>query len=200
MTTVQVVVDIACAHSYVGVTRLARAVERRRAAGETVEVSFLPFQLAPHASGAATPLLEALKRHLGPGAREGAARMAADAAADGLTLDYERALATNTFEAHRLIALAAAQGLQEEMTERLFRAHFTDGLHIGDPATLAALAAEVGVTFSDAGREELEAVLDRVRSLGVRGVPVFFFGDGTVLSGSQSEQVLDAALAGNAAS
>lgn len=46
-------------------------------------------------------------------------------------------LASGTFEAHRLILMAGRQGLAEPMTERLFRAHFTDGLHIGDPQVLA---------------------------------------------------------------
>ncbi|MBC6462776.1 DsbA family oxidoreductase, partial [Actinomadura sp. HBU206391] len=53
---------------------------------------------------------------------------AADAVRDGVTLDYERAVAADTFEAHRLSASAAARGLTEPMVERLFRAHFTDGL------------------------------------------------------------------------
>ncbi|MEU6055962.1 DsbA family oxidoreductase [Streptomyces xanthochromogenes] len=193
---VQVVLDIACAHSYVGVTRLYRAADALRAKGEEATISFLPFQLAPYASGTATPLIEALERHLGRGVRESTRRMAAEARGDGLTLDYERALATNTFESHRLLALAGAQGRQEPMAERLFRAHFTDGLDIGDPAVLARLADEAGVAFDDTGRAELEAELARVRSLGITGVPVFLFEDGTVLAGSQSEEALAAALAG----
>ncbi|MEU2249774.1 DsbA family oxidoreductase [Streptomyces sp. NPDC019224] len=191
---VQVVIDIACAHSYVAVTRLYRAAGTLRAKGEEITISFLPFQLAPHASGTATPLIEALERHLGQGVRESIEWMATEARGDGLTLDYERALATNTFESHRLLALAGAQGRQEPMAERLFRAHFTEGLDIGDPAVLARLADETGVTFDDTGRAELEAELARVRSLGITGVPVFFFENGKVLSGSQSEQTLTAAL------
>lgn len=59
------------------------------------------------------------------------------------------------------------------MAERLFRAHFADGLHIGDPATRARLAAEVGITTGHVPSLEVRARLDRVRRLGITGVPVF---------------------------
>ncbi|MFG1616364.1 hypothetical protein ACGFI3_26690 [Nonomuraea wenchangensis] len=59
------------------------------------------------------------------------------------------------------------------MAERLFRAHFSDGPHIGDSATLTRLAAEVGVTPGHVPSREVRARLDRVRRLGITGVPVF---------------------------
>jgi predicted DsbA family dithiol-disulfide isomerase len=80
------------------------------------------------------------------------------------------------------------------MVERLFRAHHTDELNIADEDTLAALAAETGVQWSGEGAEQTRAEIDRVRRAGVRGVPVFRFGDGPALTGAQSEQDLLAAL------
>lgn len=194
----EIVLDVICVHSYLGYTRFARAAERLRASGVAVEVDFLPFELAPGAGTVGAPLLEVLERTFGPQAVAGISQLAAAATQDGLDLHYERAVATGTFEAHQLIALAAAQGRAEQMVERLFRAHFTDGLHIGDAATLAALAAEVGVR-TDApapapGSEQLQARLDLVRRRGITSIPVFLIDGVPPLTGSQSESALFAAL------
>ncbi|MER7670863.1 DsbA family protein [Kitasatospora sp. NPDC096128] len=194
----EIVLDVICVHSYLGYTRFARAAERLRATGVAVEVDFLPFELAPGAGTVGAPLLEVLERTFGPQAVAGITQLAAAAVQDGLDLHYERAVATGTFEAHRLIALAAAQGRAEQMVERLFRAHFTDGLHIGDAATLAALAAEVGVRTDGDGAapapELLQARLDLVRRRGITAIPVFLIDGVPPLTGSQSESALFAAL------
>lgn len=202
----EIVLDVICVHSYLGYTRFARAAERLRATGVQVEVDFLPFELAPGAGTVGAPLLEVLERTFGPQAVAGIVQLAESAKQDGLDLHYERAVATGTFEAHQLIARAAAQGRAEQTVERLFRAHFTDGLHIGDAGTLAELAAEAGVRTAAAadtaeagatsgpGAEELRARLDEVRRRGITSVPVFFIDGLPPLTGSQSESALFAAL------
>ena len=60
------------------------------------------------------------------------------AAGDGLDFRFDRARGGNTFDAHRLIHLAAAHGRQDAVKERLMRAYFTEGEPIADPATLRA--------------------------------------------------------------
>jgi predicted DsbA family dithiol-disulfide isomerase len=200
---VSIALDVICVHSYLGYTRFTRVAERLRAEGLQLEVDFLPFELAPGAGTAGEPLLPVLERVFGAEAVQQTLRFARQLAAEGLELHYERAVATGTFEAHRIIARAARQGLAEPMVERLFRAHFTDGLHIGDPATLTRLAGEVGLTPDGPGdapagegaeTDRLRAQLDHVRRLGVTGVPVFFIDGVRPLTGSQSEAALTGAL------
>ncbi|MEU2289217.1 DsbA family oxidoreductase [Streptomyces sp. NPDC013178] len=200
---VRIALDVICVHSYLGYTRFIRAADRLRAEGHQVRVEFLPFELAPGAGTEGQPLLPVLEQVFGAEAVRQTLRFAEQVAAEGLELHYRRAVATGTFEAHLLIARAARQGLAEPMVERLFRAHFTDGLHIGDAATLARLAEEIGVTEDDAGTAPAEATaetgrlraeLDRVRRLGVTGVPVFFIDGVRPLTGSQPEATLFAAL------
>jgi predicted DsbA family dithiol-disulfide isomerase len=191
---VELTMDVICAWSYMGFTRFERAAARHRARGGEIEVTFRPFELAPGAPTDGIPLLDALRFAMGENAPRDAARVAEIAAYDGLELNHGRAIATGTFEAHRLIALASAQGQGEKMAERLFRAHFTDGLHIGDTSTLQGLAAEVGVTWDDSGADETLQELARVRREGITAVPVFRFEDGTTLSGAQPEAALSAAL------
>ncbi|WP_406168193.1 DsbA family protein [Streptomyces sp. NBC_00996] len=195
---VQIVVDVICAHSYIGFTRLGRAVARLREEGVEARVEVLPFELAPGAPTTGQPLLDVLRHVFGERAVTDALALAERATADGLRFDYERALASGTFEAHRLILMAGWQGLAEPMTERLFRAHFTDGLHIGDPQVLAALAAEAGVrTDEEAARDsagELKERLDRVRGQGVTGVPVVVVDGVPTMTGVQPEETLYRAL------
>ncbi|GAA3910189.1 DsbA family oxidoreductase [Streptomyces lannensis] len=199
---VRIALDVICVHSYLGYTRFVRAADRLRAEGRQVRVGFLPFELAPGAGTEGEPLLPVLERVFGAEAVRQTLRHAEQLAAEGLELHYERAVATGTFEAHRLIARAARQGRAEQLVERLFRAHFTDGLHIGDATTLARLAEEVGVMEDDGSKpvdmtaetERLRAELDRVRQLGVTGVPVFFIDGVRPLHGSQPEAALFAAL------
>jgi predicted DsbA family dithiol-disulfide isomerase len=157
-------------------------------------VEFLPFELAPGASSEGQPLLAVLEQTFGSQAVGGALAFAERAAREGLRFEYGKAIATGTFDAHVLIADAALQDKAEPMAERLFRAHFTDGLHIGDPATLARLAADVGVATGGVPPAEVRARLDRVRRLGITGVPVFLIQDLPPLTGSQTETTLLAAL------
>ncbi|MFE0147614.1 DsbA family protein [Nonomuraea sp. NPDC059007] len=183
--TVTMTLDLACSWSYLGFNRLRMALERRRAEGARVEVAFRPYQLAPDVREV-EPLTLVHERAFGPEAARSTERMTRLGAAEGLDYRFDRARFANTFQAHRLIALASAQGLGEEMTERLFRAYFTDGLDLSDLATLRELAAETGVTWHDGGEDELRA---RLAEVTVTGVPVFEAGSRT-LSGAQSVETL----------
>jgi predicted DsbA family dithiol-disulfide isomerase len=188
--TVTMVIDVICSGSYVGFTRLRRAIARLDG---PMEVSFLPYQLYPEAPPYGEPLLEVLERRFGAEAVAHSAQAAEDAKADGLRLEFGRAVAANSFAAHRLIADAAGPGRAVEMVERLFRAHFTDGLDIGDRATLDALADEVGVTGGAIPDGEIRARLERVREMGVTSIPVFLLA-GRRLTGVPTEDELLAAL------
>jgi predicted DsbA family dithiol-disulfide isomerase len=192
--TVEIVLDVICAASYIAFVRLKRAIEKTRADGVTVEVAVKPFRLAPDADFDGKPLLDVLTAKFGQHVVAETRQAAADAARDGVTLAYERAVAADTFEAHRLIASAAARGLAEPMVERLFRAHFTDGLNIADPGTLERLATEIGVDRNDAARDEVHAELVSVGERGIRSVPRISFNDGPAMVGARPEKAYFQAL------
>ncbi|AZM49524.1 dithiol-disulfide isomerase [Streptomyces sp. WAC 06738] len=199
----EIALDLACVRCYLGFTRLTRAARHHRARGDGgVDIVIRPFQAEPGAPSAGEPLFEVWRRTRGEAFVRQVASDTSFGVADGLDLRFSRALFTNTFEAHRLVARAAGQGRGERMAERLFRAYFTDGLLISDPTTLARLSAEAGVvaaagTDGTADADELRAELGRVRALGVHvdSLPHVRFGDGTVLEGAQPEDAYRAALA-----
>jgi predicted DsbA family dithiol-disulfide isomerase len=191
---VEIFSDVVCPWCYIGHVRFERAAERFRAKGGTIEVTMRPFQLNPDAPAEGEPLIPALERKFGPNARQMTERVISAAAGEGLELDYEHAVSSNTLRAHRLIEVATRQGLGKEMAERLFVAYFTEGRNVGDPDVLAGLAAETGVEDDGAGAEEVREQLARARALGVTGVPLFLFEGKFAVSGAQPEDTFAAAI------
>src|SRR4051794_18345242 len=130
------------------------------------------------------------------------ARVTALAAGDGLRLDFDRAIAANTFDSHRLIAWAAEQGRQAGMLEALQRAHFTDGVDLGSRPALAAVAASIGLDpsaafaflESDAGNDAVRADLTEARELGISSVPTFVIEGKYAVQGAQETATLLEAL------
>ncbi|WP_063819125.1 DsbA family oxidoreductase [Herbidospora cretacea] len=188
---VEIFSDVICPWCYIGHTRFHAAV---REYGKPVQVAYRPFQLSPDAVSDGTPLTEYLEKRFGRQSLQMIERVVGTAAVDGLDLRYDQAIGANTLEAHRLIWLAQREGRAPEMAERLFRAHFTDGLDVGDPVVLAKLAVEVGVADTGEGGEEVRAEIDRARELGITGVPLFLFEDKYAVSGAQPVETLVAAL------
>jgi predicted DsbA family dithiol-disulfide isomerase len=125
------------------------------------------------------------------------------AAGEGLEFRFDIARDGNTFDAHRLLHLAGAHGVQDELEERLMRAYLTEGQAIGDPAVLERLAIEVGLP-EDEVREVLATdqyateVRDDERtasSLGISAVPFFVVDRAIGASGAQPPEVLGELLA-----
>ena len=140
--------DIACPWCYVGKRRFEAALagfERR----DDVTVTWRSFELDPGAPAERDgELAEHLASKYGSSveqARVRHAQMTELAATEGLAFDFDRARSGNTFDAHRLVHLAEAHGMQDAMEERLMRAYLTEGELISDHATLARVAAEVGL-------------------------------------------------------
>jgi predicted DsbA family dithiol-disulfide isomerase len=94
---------------------------------------------------------------------------------------FDLARGGNTFDAHRLVHLADAHGLQDAMKERLMRAYFTEGERIADPDVLVRLGREVGVSHDDArdvlATDRYAAAVredeSTAMSLGISAVPFF---------------------------
>jgi predicted DsbA family dithiol-disulfide isomerase len=124
------------------------------------------------------------------------------AAVDGLGFHFDRARSGNTFDAHRLLHLARAHGVQPALKERLMRAYFSEGEAIGDPDTLARLAGDVGlppgevqaVLDGEAYADEVRADEREAAELGIQGVPFFVLDRRYGVSGAQPADLLLQAL------
>jgi len=203
--TVEIWSDVVCPWCYIGKRRFEAALAAFEHADE-VTVMWRSFELdqeAPKvAEGTATERLAAKYGMTLERAQQLHAEMTERAAEEGLDFRFDLARGGNTFDAHRLIHLAATYGHQAAAEERLMRGYFTEGEAISDPETLIRLVAEVGVEVEEA-RDVLAG--DRFASdvredellasqLGIQGVPFFVLDRRYGVSGAQPPDVLVQAL------
>jgi predicted DsbA family dithiol-disulfide isomerase len=192
--------DIACPWCYVGKRRFEAALaafEHR----DDVTVTWRSFELDPEAPrerpvDGATHLAE----KYGTSRDEALAmqqRMTDVAAEEGLDFRFDVARGGNTFDAHRLLHLAAAHGMQDAMKERLMRAYLSEGEPIGDPATLERLAVEAGLPgdevrdllAGDRFAAEVREDETTAARFGIHAVPFFVVDRAIGASGAQPSEV-----------
>ncbi|MEW2377162.1 DsbA family oxidoreductase [Micromonospora sp. NPDC047812] len=199
---IEIYADVVCPWCYIGKRRLEQALESYD--GE-VTVRYRPFQLDPSPVPEPRPLVDAMAAKFGgpDRVRQMFGQVTEVAGQVGLKLDFDRAVAANTFDAHRLVAWATDRGRAAEMVDALYRAHFTDGVDVGSRDALAALAAEVGLDAAEARRfldsdervAELSDELATARQIGVTSVPTFVLAGRYAVTGAQEPETLLAALA-----
>jgi predicted DsbA family dithiol-disulfide isomerase len=191
--------DVACPWCYLGKRNLEAALATT---GIEAEISWRAFELDPGAPATIHGSIEemlATKYGLGiDEARRMNAEMTERARQAGLEFRLDQAKMGSSFDAHRLAKMAEARGLGSEATERLFAAHFTQGLQISDPETLVSLGVEIGLDAakvasmlaSDAFAEEVRDDEAQAGSAGFTGVPTFVINQSYVISGAQSVETM----------
>ncbi|MGH9102050.1 MAG: DsbA family oxidoreductase [Acidimicrobiales bacterium] len=197
--------DVVCPWCYVGKRRFEAALSRFAHAGE-VEVTWRSFELDPSAPPRRTGTNVAhLAEKYGTTieqAEAGQRQLTDLAAAEGLEYHLDRTAGGNTFDAHRLLHLAAAVGTQDVLKEALLRACLTDGVPVGEPGALVEVAVAAGmergavarVLGSDDLGEEVRADEAEALRLGITGVPYFVIDRAYGISGAQPADLLLEAL------
>ncbi|TDC79196.1 DsbA family oxidoreductase [Actinomadura sp. 7K507] len=202
--------DVICPWCYIGKRQFEHALEGFEHRDQ-VEVVYRAFQLDPSfPQGETMEVADMLAGKYGM-PREKAVEMNRQmeerAAGVGLEYHLEGGRVGNTADAHRLVHLATEQGVQGEVVEALYKAHFTDRRSVFDHDSLVKIAEEAGLDASatretlTSGKFAAEVDTDQreARELGATGVP-FFVVDGRYgVSGAQPTetftQVLDRAWA-----
>ena len=186
--------DVQCPWCYIGKRKFEAAVEQFD--GDVV-VEYHSFELAPD-----TPVdfdgtpKDYLAEHKGISpdqVDQMLERVTGIAASVGLDYDYDHVHQTNTIKAHELIHYAKSQGRQLDMTERLLKAYFVDGRHVGRIEDLADLAAEIGLDRDEAAKvltentylADVKADVAQAEAYGIQGVPFFVFDEKYGVSGAQ---------------
>ncbi|GGE87599.1 DsbA family oxidoreductase [Mycetocola zhadangensis] len=203
--------DIACPWCYIGKRKFeagaAAFAEKAGADAPDVTIEYHSFELAPD-----TPVdfdgdeIDFLSTHKGMPADQVKGMLehvTGIAEAAGLDYNFDVLKHTNTIKAHQLLHYAKAHGKQLEAKERLLKAYFTEGRHVGRIDDLADLAAEIGLDRDDVVRSLTEGeFLSDVRAdqalgreYGIQGVPFFVIDGKYGVSGAQEAatfaQVLD---------
>jgi predicted DsbA family dithiol-disulfide isomerase len=195
--------DVQCPWCYIG----KRKFEAGAAAFDgNVEVEYHSFELSPDTpvdfDGSPVDYLSQAKGMPVAQVHEMLANVTGIAESVGLHYDYDSIHQTNTVIAHELLHYAKAHGRQLDMKERLLKAYFVDGLHIGRIEDLADIAAEIGFDRADVVRaltahEHLAAVkadVAQANAYGIQGVPFFVIDGKYGISGAQAPEAFTQAL------
>ncbi|MFN8210890.1 MAG: DsbA family oxidoreductase [Bacteroidales bacterium] len=188
--------DIMCPFCYLGKHRFEKALEQFYAR-DKVGVTWKSFQLNPGiVTDASVSIYQYLSQNKGipfEKAVELNARITEEGKQEGLVYDFDKVIVANTFRAHILLHLAKKAGKQGVVKEALFRAFFSEGRNIDDPAVLKAVAADYGLdpdylNYSlddEAINDEVRTDFYEARQLGINSVPFFVFNKRYGISGAQ---------------
>jgi predicted DsbA family dithiol-disulfide isomerase len=195
--------DVQCPWCYIGKRRFETGAAQFDG---DVEVEYHSFELAPD-----TPIdfegttFDFASKHKGIPVAE-VRRMIGQitdvATTVGLDFDYDHVHQTNTIRAHELLHFAKSKGLQLELTERLLKAYFVEGHHVGHIDVLAELAGDVGLDPAEAVAAleahtflaDVKADVAQAQAYGIQGVPFFVIDGKYGISGAQDPTAFTSAL------
>jgi len=191
--------DFACPFCYIGKTRFDNAL-KRFPHKDNVKVIYKAYQLNPFApkvmEGSAA---EAFAKGHGTTKEKAIQKFemfVTNAKSVGLEYNYDAIQLTNTFDAHRLAKWASTFGKEEELTSRLMKAYFTDGMNLANTSDLLQLIIELGfdsvkakdILDSDQYADQVKAEIEEAKQVGVQGVPFFVLNRKYGVSGAQQEE------------
>lgn len=205
--TVDVWSDIACPWCYIGKRRFEAGLASLGDQAPPVALTYHSFELAPDTpvdfEGSEVEFLAEYKHVPVEQVHEALDHLTGLAREVGLDYDFDALRHTKTLAAHQLLHLAKARGLQLELAERLFKAYFTEGGHVGHVEDLVGYAQEVGLDPDEAraaladGRyaADVQADLDQAVAYGIQGVPFYVIDGRYGISGAQPPETFAQVLA-----
>ncbi|MCQ8278809.1 DsbA family oxidoreductase [Acetobacteraceae bacterium KSS8] len=201
--TIEIIFDFVCPWCHLGVARLLDALQSRPML--SFDLIWRPFLLDPDMPPEGMTRQDYALRKYGGDVR--AKRLYAAVTRigleDGVPFRFDRMTRVpSTVNAHRLVRWASERGDATGLVSRLMRAHFADGADLGDPRTLAMLAAETG--FDPAAAARMLASLDHTDSVyadnlnthraGIAGVPCVVIDGDLAVAGVQDVKVFQRLL------
>ena len=190
--------DIVCPWCYIGKRRFEQAVASFDS-DTPLDVVFRPFQLDPTAPEMSLPVRQYLAMRFGGLGEQMTRQVGSIAEGEGIRIDWDSALVANTRRAHVVtmhVEREHGAEAQKALIDKLFLAHFTEGLDVADPEVLVHLASEVGadpprvrsLLQSEESLTEISNAIAAARDLGVKAVPTFVFDGRYRVEGAQSAE------------
>ncbi|HQU05584.1 MAG TPA: DsbA family oxidoreductase, partial [Acidocella sp.] len=182
------------------IQRLAFLLARRQ--DLSVDLVWRPFLLNPDMPRQGMSRTDYMVRKFG--AEDRAKRLYASiteiGASEGITFNFNNIRRTpSSVDAHRLIRHVAPLGIANALVHLIFRAHFIEGLDIGNTDVLTAIADTQGLEpiairaflLSGEGTEFVHAENLHAHRLGINGVPCFLIDTDQAIAGAQEPEVLE---------
>jgi predicted DsbA family dithiol-disulfide isomerase len=203
---IDIVSDVNCPWCYVGEQRLKKAISQTNDLYD-FDISFKPFELNAAIPAEGVNRTEYFIQNYGPqvvSQMDAMNQRLVDAGIeDDIQFNFDKlTTVNNTFNAHRLIWLAGAYGVQEKVAHALFHSYFTEGQNMNDLDLLTQIGVANGIPAErlngfftgEAGKEEVRALQGWAQAAGITGVPAFIINDQYLISGAQPAETLQQAF------
>lgn len=187
--------DMVCPWCRIGKKNLSDAIQAWKGqSDEDITVSYHAFLLDPSLPPEGLPFKESMSAKMGGESRLAPMlqRVAEAGANSGVTFRWDRVTRMpNTVLAHRVTALLP-EDRREEWVDAVMTAYFEYGRDIAKQDVLLELANDLGHDSAglahqlgeSKGEAEVQADLDRAKSMGISGVPFFVIDNKFGLSGA----------------
>jgi predicted DsbA family dithiol-disulfide isomerase len=197
--------DVVCPWCVVGLRSLQTALARLDGVVDA-DIHLQPFELNPDMAPEGENTTAHVQNKYGASReRSEATRNALKEAGEafGFAFNYTPdSRIWNTFDAHRLLHWAEAEGKALALKEALLRANFTDQRNVSDHGVLAEVAGSVGldagkaaeILASETFAEEVRADEYLWRSRGINAVPSVIINQRWLIQGGQPPEVFEQAL------
>ena len=194
--------DIMCPFCYLGKHRFEKALAQFEHK-DKIEIEWRSFQLDPTLTGI-TSIEDYFAKKGMPtlqmqSIQENMQKMAQ---AEGIEINIEKTIISNTYKAHQLIQLAKSLNLQNQIEEILFEMYFKEGYNMDEVATVYEAAKRAGIDTevvksaleNDTYKSAFEEDIQLSRQFGISGVPFFIFDRKYAVSGAQTPEHFFGAL------
>ena len=200
---IDVISDVRCPWCDIGKRRLEKALAMLP--GSEVDVRWRPVQLDHTIPETGMDRQAYLRNKFGSDAEAAQIYEPVRAAgrAESIPFEFEKIeISPNTLNAHRVIRWAMAEGVQDEVVERLFQLYFIEGANLTDKQVLADAAVEAGIDRAvvehllagDTDKAETQNEIARIQQMGVTGVPAFIIGNRYAVMGAREPEIIAQAI------
>ena len=189
--------DTVCPWCYIGKKRLDSAITKH--GHLEFKQTWRPFQLNPGMAPDGMDRQEYLVSKFGStdAAKTVYENIYEEGLKEGIDFNFDSIEVTpNSFNSHRLLALAYEKKIQEQVLDDLFESYFLKGEDIGNPNILLSIAVNNSIdedvfknylsnkdNIEPLGNEELQA-----RKMGIDSVPTFIVNKQIVINGAQTSE------------
>lgn len=202
---IEIFSDFTCPFCYIGKTKLSNAIGKVDL-DEKPTLIFRKYEIHPEIEGSIDiPFKEYMLDKMGGNQRkleEFLEELTSHAEEVGLRLNFDTMIAANTADAHRLGKWVATKQKDQQYTDRLMKAHFTEGKDLSNRDFLYSVIEDLGLSKEKAievlEKQECEYELEMdqyaAQQIGVESAPFFVFDNRFGIIGVEPEEVFTRTL------
>ena len=189
--------DTVCPWCYIGKKRLENALNKYE--NLVIKQTWRPFQLNPGMPPEGMDRQEYLISKFGSSdaAKTVYENIYEEGVKEGINFNFDLIEVTpNSFNSHRLLALAYKVDIQEKVLDDLFESYFLHGKNIGDPNILLQIAIKHNINAEEfksylSDQENIEPLANeaiQAKKMGINSVPTFIVNKQIVINGAQTSE------------